>query len=128
MSYTIRCTVDKSFDRAVDATIEALEDNGFGILTDIDMGSTLESKLDVEFRNYRVLGACAPPYAYEALNNEIEVGALLPCNVIVYETDSGEVRVAAADPETLLDVTNNDNLESVADTVQEGLESTLEDL
>lgn len=122
MSYTIRYRVDGSFDDVVDATTDALAEEGFGILCDIDVQATLEEKLGEDFRQYRILGACNPPLAHEAMSEELELGALLPCNVIVYETDEGDVGVSAIDPGTMLSVVDNPVLDPIADDVADRLE------
>ncbi|SHG41608.1 DUF302 domain-containing protein [Halobaculum gomorrense] len=119
MKYTIQSAVDGDFDAVVETTIDALGDEGFGVLCDIDVQATLDEKLGEEFRQYRILGACNPPLAHEGLTEEIELGALLPCNVIVYETDDGEVAVSAVDPERLVGIADNDALASVATEVTE---------
>ena len=126
MSYTMKITVDGDFDEVLEATESTLADEGFGILSDIDMGSTFEEKLDVDFRQYRILGACNPPLAHEAAGEEIDIGALLPCNVAVYEGEESDVVVTAADPETLLDITGNEALDDIAAEVRERLERVLE--
>ena len=126
--YTIRYTVDGEFDETVDAAIDALADEGFGILCDIDVQATLKEKLDEDFRQYRILGACNPPLAHEALAEEIELGALLPCNVIVYARDDGTVGVSAVDPGVMLSVTENPDLDPMADEVSERLANAIETL
>ncbi len=113
------------FDDVVDATIAALEDEGFGVLCDIDIQATLEEKLGEEFRQYRILGACNPPLAHEGLTEEIELGALLPCNIIVYETDDGDIVVSAVDPQQLVGIADNDALDSIATEVTERFERVL---
>ncbi|MFD1647899.1 DUF302 domain-containing protein [Haloarchaeobius litoreus] len=125
MEYTIQTSVTGEFDDVVDTTIAALEDEGFGVLCDIDIQATLEEKLGEEFRQYRILGACNPPLAYEGLTEEIELGALLPCNVIVYETDAGEVMVSAVDPQQLIDIADNEALDSIANEVHDRFERVL---
>jgi uncharacterized protein (DUF302 family) len=125
MEYTIQASVTGEFDDVVDTTITALEDEGFGILCDIDIQATLKEKLGEEFRQYRILGACNPPLAHEGLTEEIELGALLPCNVIVYETDDGEVMVSAVDPQQLVGIADNDALDSIATEVTERFERVL---
>jgi uncharacterized protein (DUF302 family) len=125
VSYTIQTAVTGDFDDAVEATIAALEDEGFGVLCDIDVRATFEKKLDEEFRRYRILGACAPDLAHEALNEEIGLGALLPCNVVVYETDDGGVVVSAVDPKQLLSVTDNTALDPIANDVNDRFERVL---
>ena len=125
MEYTIQTSVTGEFDDVVDTTIAALKDEGFGVLCDIDVQATLEEKLGEEFRQYRILGACNPGLAHEGLNEEIELGALLPCNVIVYETDDGEVMVSAVDPQQLVGIADNDALDSIATEVNERFERVL---
>jgi uncharacterized protein (DUF302 family) len=120
MTYTIEKSVSGDFAQVVETTIDALEDEGFGVLCDIDVQATLEEKLGEEFRQYRILGACNP-----GLNEEIELGALLPCNVIVYETDSGEVVVSAVDPQQLVGIADNEALDSIATEVHDRFERVL---
>lgn len=125
MSYTNRTRVAASFEDAIDTTIEALGAEGFGILSDIDVQNTMEEKLGESFRRYRILGACNPGLAYEGLNEEIDLGALLPCNVAVYETDDGEVVVSAVDPNSLMELADNEALEPIASEVGDRLERVL---
>ena len=125
MGYTMQTTVDGTFDETVETTIAALKDEGFGVLCDIDVQATLEEKLGEEFRQYRILGACNPGLAHEGLNEEIELGALLPCNVIVYETDDGEVMVSAVDPQQLVGIADNEALDSIANEVHDRFERVL---
>ncbi len=125
MNYTIQTAATGEFDDVVDTTIAALEDEGFGVLCDIDVQATLEEKLGEEFRQYRILGACNPALAHEGLAEEIELGALLPCNVIVYETDDGDIVVSAVDPNQLVGIADNDALDSVATEVNERFERVL---
>ena len=91
-------TVLAPFDETVEKVTEALKSEGFGVLTEIDVRDTLKKKLDVDFRRYKILGACNPPFAHRALQQDLGVGLLLPCNVIVYEEDGGGTHVAAIDP------------------------------
>ncbi|MFC6766662.1 DUF302 domain-containing protein [Natrinema soli] len=125
MEYTIQTSVTGEFDDVVDTTIAALENEGFGVLCDIDIQATLKEKLGEEFRQYRILGACNPPLAYEGLTEEIELGTLLPCNVIVYETDDGDIVVSAVDPKQLVGIADNDALDSIATEVNERFERVL---
>ncbi|KYH24137.1 hypothetical protein HAPAU_37800 [Halalkalicoccus paucihalophilus] len=125
MKYTIQTSVSNDFDQVVETTIDALKDEGFGVLCDIDVQATLEEKLGEEFRQYRILGACNPALAHEGLNEEIELGALLPCNVIVYETDDGEVMVSAVDPQQLVGIADNEALDSIANEVHDRFERVL---
>src|SRR3989338_1415731 len=104
------------FDTAINKTIAALKKEGFGVLTDIDVRKTLKEKLNVEFKRYRILGVCNPTRAYQALQNEEEIGLLLPCNVIVYEKD-GSVVVSALKPSVAFTIIDNEKLKPLADAV-----------
>lgn len=112
--YQIRVHLDLSYEQALEQTTAALQNEGFGILTEIDIEATMKKKLDAEFRKYTILGACNPSLAYQALNTELEVGLLLPCNVIVYEDESGGSVVSIIDPLMMLHIAQNEGLESVA--------------
>lgn len=114
------------FDEAVEKTIAALKAQGFGILTDIDVKKTLSEKLNVEFRNYRILGACNPSRAYKALQMEEEIGLLLPCNVIVYEREDGAVIVSAQRPTITFTAVGNHALEPLAQGVEETLKEVID--
>jgi len=126
MSYYISRTVDFSFTDAVSRTIEELKKEGFGVLTDIDMKEVLKKKLDIEFTEYRILGACNPPLAYETLKAEDRVGLMLPCNVIVRETKDGSVEVAAIDPASAMSVVGNESLAETGTLVREKLAKVIE--
>jgi uncharacterized protein (DUF302 family) len=128
MEYTLQKQVSGEFDEVIEQTITALGEEGFGVLADIDFQATFAEKLDEEFRQYRVLGACNPPLANEALEEDIDLGALLPCNVVVYETDEGEVVVSAVDPEQLLSLAENPALDSIGEDVSNRLERVLDAL
>lgn len=105
---------------------EELKKEGFGILTEIDVKKTLKEKLNVDFRRYQILGACNPPYAYEVLQEEEEIGLLLPCNVIVYEIEQGKkTKVSIIDPKEMVTATGNPKLEPIASEVKEKLEKVL---
>ena len=125
MTYTITTTIDAQFDDVVTAVTTALQDEGFGVLCDIDVKTTLKEKLDVDVDQYRILGACNPPLAHEGLGKEPELGALLPCNVIVYETDAGDVVVSAVDPQQLVGITENPDLDEIAVDVHERFERVI---
>ena len=126
MSYTTQQRVDGQFDDVVARTTAALKDEGFGVLCDIDVEATFAEKLGEGFRRYRILGACNPGLAYEALEEELDLGALLPCNVVVYEDDDGEVVVSAVDPGRLVGITDNPALDGVAEDVGERFERVLD--
>ncbi|WP_042665942.1 DUF302 domain-containing protein [Haloferax sp. ATB1] len=125
MTYTITTTVDAQFDDVLDAVETELQNEGFGILADIDVQATLKKKLDVETEQYRILGACNPPLAHEGLTKEPDLGALLPCNVVVYENDDGDVVVSAVDPEQLVGITENPNLDDITVEVKGRFEDVL---
>ena len=128
MQYSFNKTVDMSFDDAVDKAVEELKKEGFGVLTDIDVQTTLKKKLDVDFRKYRILGACNPPFAYKALQAESRIGTMLPCNVIVQETDDGKVEVSAIDPIASMQTIENPDLKDIADQIQAKLKKVVESL
>lgn len=111
----------------MERTREALKNEGFGVLTEIDMKAKLKEKLDKDFREYVILGACNPGFAYEALGNDLDIGLLLPCNVVVYAGDSGTV-VTAIDPEIAMSVTGDARLEPIAKQVGEKLRNALDSL
>jgi len=128
MKYYYSTTVDAGFDEAVERVTEELKKEGFGILTEIDVKETLKKKLDVDFRPYRILGACNPPFAYEALQAEPNIGAMLPCNVIVQQLEDGKVEVAAVDPIASMSAVENPALASVAEKVQAKLKKVIDSL
>lgn len=121
MQYYNAIRVQGSFEEAVARTREALAGEGFGVITEVDVRDTMRKKLDVDFRNYIILGACNPPLAHRALETEDKIGVLLPCNVIVQETDEG-VEIAAMDPVAAMGAIGNDDLESVAGEVKQKLD------
>ena len=113
--YAFRTHVALPYEAAIESVTAALKEEGFGVLTEIDVKATLKKKLDADFRRYVILGACNPPLAYQALNTELEIGLLLPCNVIVYEDDEqrGSV-VSIVDPISMLGMVINPRLDTVA--------------
>jgi uncharacterized protein (DUF302 family) len=115
--YAFSTVLDTSFEDAVSRVTESLKEEGFGVLTEIDVKSTLKKKLNVDFRKYVILGACNPPYAYQTLQTDLDVGLLLPCNVIVYETDDKKAYVSAINPIFALEVIKNDKLKKIAEEV-----------
>ena len=127
MSYYFARTLDLPFDEAIARVTAALKEEGFGVLTEIDVKATLNNKLGVDFRNYRILGACNPKMAYQALQNEAHIGTMLPCNVIVQETDQG-VEVAAVDPVASMAAIENSALGGVAQQVRAMLQRVIENL
>ena len=128
MQYSIDKILDMPFDDAVNRVVEELKKEGFGVLTDIDVQTTLKKKLDVDFRKYRILGACNPPFAYKALQAERRIGTMLPCNVIVQETDAGQIEVSAIDPIASMRAIENPNLQEIADQVRDKLKKVIERL
>lgn len=127
MSYYFAKTLNVPFDQAVEITIAALKQRGFGVLTRIDVKSTLKEKLDVEFRPYVILGACNPRMAHQALQAEDKIGTMLPCNVIVHELD-GKSEVAAVDPVASMQAIDNDTLAAIAMKVRDELKATIQSL
>lgn len=126
MNYYFNKTIEGSFENVRQRAIEALKEEGFGVLTEIDVRQTLKEKLDVDFRKYTILGACNPPFAYKALQAEDKIGLLLPCNVIVQEIADGEIEVAAVDPIAAMQAVHNPNLEAIALQVKGKLEKVIE--
>lgn len=128
MNYYTSKKLNLSFDATIDRVTEALKKEGFGILTEIDVKETLRKKLNVDFKKYRILGACNPPFAYKALQSEDKIGAMLPCNVIVEENDDGSVEVSAVNPVASMQAVKNDALLSVANEVSQKLEKVIDSL
>lgn len=128
MSYYFSKTLKVSFDEAIAKVTEALKKDGFGIITEIDVKETLKEKLNVDFRKYRILGACNPPYAYKALQAEDKIGLMLPCNVIVQELPGGKVEVAAIDPVASMAAVKNTKLGEVGKEVSAKLKAVIDNL
>lgn len=126
MSYYIVKRTPLGFDEAVASTIERLKEQGFGVLTDIDVKATLKQKIGVDFRRYRILGACNPHLAHKALMAEDKVGVLLPCSVIVQETEDGGTEIAAIDPLTAMATVGNEGLAELGKEAQERLRRAVE--
>lgn len=116
------------FDEAVDKIKEALKEQGFGVLTEIDAKKVLKEKLDLDRRPYKILGACNPNFAHQALDMEPEIGVLLPCNILVYEKENGEIMVSAMNPEAALSLVGNPDIEEIAKEVRKRIEMALEKL
>ena len=128
MQYYFDKRIETSFDEAIEKVTEELKKEGFGILTDIDVQTTLKKKLDVSFRKYRILGACNPHFAYQALQKESRIGTMLPCSVIVQETEEGDIEVAAIDPLASMQAVQNPMLEDIAKQVQAKLRRVIDSL
>ncbi len=129
MSYYISKTLKNiSFEEGIARITESLKNEGFGILTEIDLKATLKKKLDVDFYNYKILGACNPPFAYEALQSEDKIGTMLPCNVIVQEKNPGEIEISAVDPMASMQAIENEDLGSLAKKVKARLENCIKAL
>jgi uncharacterized protein (DUF302 family) len=125
MSYYFSKTLNIPFDEAVERVTQGLKKEGFGILTDIDVQATLKKKLNVEFKKYRILGACNPPFAYRALQKEDKIGTMLPCNVIVQEHGEGSVEVSAIDPVASMQAIHNPELHDIAKEIQAKLKAVI---
>jgi len=125
MKYYIEKTIDYAFDEAVEKVTEELKKEGFGILSEINIHEKLKEKLGVDFRKYRILGACNPPKAYEALQAENKIGTMLPCNVIVQELEDGKTEVAAVDPVASMQAVGNPELESIANEIRAKLQKVI---
>ncbi|WP_340105063.1 DUF302 domain-containing protein [Rhodohalobacter sp. 8-1] len=129
MSYYFNKTVTgKTFDQAIEDVTAELKKEGFGVLTEIDVKETLKKKLDVDFKKYKILGACNPSFAHQALQNEDKIGVMLPCNVIVEEHENGDIEVSAVDPVASMSAVENDNLVEIATQVRDNLKKVINNL
>jgi uncharacterized protein (DUF302 family) len=128
MEYQFSKRTALAFDKAVEKTIAALKKEGFGIVTTINIKEVLKAKLNVDFRNYLILGACNPRYAYEALLEEDKLGVFLPCNVVVQEHENGETEVSVVNPEEMMHSVDDLNLRTFATEVKEALLQALENI
>lgn len=128
MSYYFSKTINVAFDEAIPKVTDELKKEGFGIITEIDVKETLKKKLNVDFRNYMILGACNPSFAYQALLAEDKIGTMLPCNVIVQELAPGEVEVAAIDPLASMQAVDNPKLAEVGEQVRVKLKAVIDSL
>lgn len=124
----IQKTLDLPFDEALAKIPEALKAEGFGVLTEIDVQATLKKKLDVDFRRYRILGACNPRFAHQALQHSLDVGMLMPCNVIVYETDDRKTVVSAVDPMQTMAAQGDPAMRPLAEEVRQKLQRVIDSL
>ena len=128
MAYYFSKIVDMTFEQAIEKVTEELKQEGFGVLTEIDIAGTLKKKIDVDFRKYRILGACNPTYAYKALLEEDKIGTMLPCNVIVQENTDGNIEVAAVDPIASMQAINNKNLTEIASEINARLKRVIDNV
>jgi uncharacterized protein (DUF302 family) len=128
MSYYFSKTIESSFEDAIHKVTEELKKEGFGILTEIDVQATLKKKLDVDFRKYKILGACNPPFAYKALQAEARIGTILPCNVIVQETEGDRIEISAVDPVASMQAIKNYSLGVIAGQVRSKLQQVISNL
>ena len=128
MGYYFSKTINTDFDSAISKVTDELKKEGFGILTEIDVKETFKKKLDVDFRKYRILGACNPNFAFEAIKSEDKIGTMLPCNVIVQEHEDGRIEVSAVDPIASMMAIKNDSLGEVASSVSDKLRRVIENL
>jgi uncharacterized protein (DUF302 family) len=119
MNYYISTSYDGTFDEAIEKVTAELKKEGFGVLTEIDVKETLKKKLDIDFKNYKILGACNPGFAHKALLMEDKIGTMLPCNVIVEEHENGEVEVSAVDPMASMQSIENDGLAEIASHIRD---------
>ena len=121
----LHITLNTPYEKAIEKVTAALKTEGFGVLTEIDVRATLKKKLDVDFRRYVILGACNPPFAHQALQAELDIGLLLPCNVVVYEIEPGQSHVGIMNPLTMVNVIDNESLEAVAVGAREKLDRVI---
>ena len=128
MKYYIEKTTDYAFEEAIEKVTEELKKEGFGILSRIDIHDKLKEKLNVDFKKYTILGACNPPYAYQALQQEDKIGTMLPCNVIVQELSDNKTEVAAVNPGASMMAVDNSSLAGIADEIKEKLDRVIASL
>jgi len=128
MSYSFSKVVNLTYEEALEKVTEELKKEGFGVLTEIDVKATLKEKLAVDVPKYKILGACNPPFAHKALKAEPGVGLLLPCNVVVYESESGETTVAAINAEAMLSVVDRDDIAPIAEEVNKRLNRVMDNM
>lgn len=128
MTYYFNTIVSGNFEAVIENVTELLKKEGFGILTQIDIQQTLKNKLDVDFKKYKILGACNPPFAYEALQQEDKIGTMLPCNIIVQELEPNKIEVAAINPMVSMQAVKNEKLGNIAKQVSSKLENLISNL
>jgi uncharacterized protein (DUF302 family) len=125
MTYYFKATVTGDFNEVIEKVTEELKKEGFGVLTEIDIKATLKKKLDVDFYNYKILGACNAPFAYKALLAEDKIGTMLPCNVIVQEREKGTIEVSAVDPAASMQAIQNETLGEIANVIRTKLQNVI---
>ena len=128
MKYYFNTTVSGNFEAIIEKVTQLLKNEGFGILTQIDIQQILKNKLDVDFKKYKILGACNPPFAYEALQQEDKIGTMLPCNIIVQELEKNKIEVAAINPMVSMQAVKNEKLGNIAQQVSKKLENVISNL
>ena len=128
MSYYFNKTISSSFEDALVKVTQALKEEGFGVLTEIDVKATFKKKLDVDFKNYRILGACNPTFAHKAISAEDKIGVFLPCNVVVEENEDGSVEVSAVDPIASMSSVENPALDEIASGVRDKMKAVIDAL
>jgi uncharacterized protein (DUF302 family) len=128
MTYYFNTIVSGDFEAVIENVTELLKKEGFGILTQIDIQQTLKNKLDVDFKKYKILGACNPPFAYEALQQEDKIGTMLPCNIIVQELEPNKIEVAAINPMVSMQAVKNEKLGYVAEQVSNKLKNVIKNI
>jgi len=128
MKYGYQRTIKTEFDQVDTLLREKLQEQGFGIVTEIDVQNTLKTNINVDFRKYRILGACNPPLAHEALTHELAIGLLLPCNVVLWENDDKTVTISAIDTHAMMSVTGRDDMEEMANHVNQLLKSAVDEV
>jgi len=128
MNYYISTIIDTEFDQAIQLVTESLKQEGFGVISEIDIQQKLKEKLDIDFRKYLILGACSPVKAFQALEQEDKIGTLLPCNVILHEIGKNKIEVAAVDPVVSMMAVGNESLSGIANEIKEKLERVIESI
>jgi len=128
MTYSYQKTVNLSYEQALEKTTQELQKEGFGVLTEIDVKATMKKKLDVDYNKYKILGACNPPLAHQALSADPEMGVLLPCNVIVYEAEDGKTVVSAIDAAAMFSVVGRVDILPVAEEVNRKLKNVIDNV
>ena len=127
-NYTIKKEIDEPMDQVINKLQEDLSEEGFGVLTEIDLKETFKNKLDKDFKKYKIMGACNPNFAYEGFQSEDDLGLLLPCNFVVYENDNNKTTVAAIDPVKLLSLSENNEINELGKKIKQRFEKVINNL